>query len=265
MLLLLLPLLLLPPLLPLLLLLAPLASSSVWRQRGGAAAAPLAARQVRALRASKHKSPAGRAWPPRKSKVHRSCRTLARGRNELAKGRKYAATPEELERGYITKMRYMQFREQKSSTAELGFRIEAMEVGGTKHKSFTTVRSFASVREQFCLFMHHRPDIVPVFIARLEDFRQALLRSEFFPCHEIVGSSLLFVYGTHIGKGNVWMIDFGKTHRRDTKDPIAHNVEWKAGTNSYEDGYLTGLDNILRVLRDVRDSADLGPCVVIDD
>lgn len=40
-----------------------------------------------------------------------------------------APTPEEREQQAITKLRYMQFREEESSTAEYGFRIEALRVG----------------------------------------------------------------------------------------------------------------------------------------
>ena len=40
-----------------------------------------------------------------------------------------APTKEEREQQAITKLRYMQFREEESSTAEYGFRIEALQVG----------------------------------------------------------------------------------------------------------------------------------------
>ena len=48
------------------------------------------------------------------------------------------------------------------------------------------------------------------FVQRLLDMRGAMDKSAFFANHELIGSSLLFVYD-HTGKTGIWMIDFGKT------------------------------------------------------
>ena len=50
---------------------------------------------------------------------------------------------------------------------------------------------------------------LPLYLARLETIRQALEHSQFFRCHELIGSSLLFVHDDK--KANIWLIDFGKT------------------------------------------------------
>lgn len=50
------------------------------------------------------------------------------------------------------------------------------------------------------------------------------------------------------------MIDFGKTRRRNAV--IKHNAPWVPGADSYEDGYLTGLDSVLRILRSLDESTE---------
>lgn len=62
---------------------------------------------------------------------------------------------------------------------------------------------------------------------------------------QIVGSSILFVFDKEEGHADATMIDFGKTKRRDVE--IKHDVPWVGGANSLEDGYLIGLDNLIRI------------------
>ena len=60
---------------------------------------------------------------------------------------------------------------------------------------------------------------------------------------QIIGSSLLFLHDNE-GKAGVWMIDFAKTLRR-AEHRLTHRADWQLG--NYEDGYLTGLDNVIQV------------------
>ena len=67
---------------------------------------------------------------------------------------------------------------------------------------------------------------------------------------QLVGSSLLFVYDdTHC---NVTVLDYGKTVPH--KDPLQHDIPYEYPTDSHEEGYLIGLDNII----DILSKADLG-------
>ncbi|KAL7978366.1 hypothetical protein Chor_014905 [Crotalus horridus] len=100
----------------------------------------------------------------------------------------WAPTPEEHSQGAITKPRYMQWRENTSSSTSLGFRIE----GVTK-----------------------------TYLARLENLRQALDKSNFFKRHETLPAP------AHI-------------HLR-------HNVAWTPG--SHEDGYLIGLQHLAHTIQ----------------
>lgn len=88
-------------------------------------------------------------------------------------------------------------------------------------------------------------------------------------CHELIGSSLLFIYD-HTGRVGVWMIDFGKTSRVWLQDNwqtcictglvvwpcvahcqvdsvITHRDPWILGNR--EDGYLNGLENLIDLLQ----------------
>lgn len=60
---------------------------------------------------------------------------------------------------------------------------------------------------------------------------------------QIIGSSLLII---HDGKrAGAWMIDFAKTVSLPESIKTDHRSLWSNG--NHEDGYLTGLDNLILV------------------
>uniref|UniRef100_A0A0N5ARE7 Kinase n=1 Tax=Syphacia muris TaxID=451379 RepID=A0A0N5ARE7_9BILA len=144
----------------------------------------------------------------------------------------------------ITKLRYMQFREKESSSASLGFRIEAAKMpGGKLQKSFKKVKTPEEVSNTLLEFCGDRSTVViKQFLSRLIRMREAVENSEFFRTHEVVGSSLLFMYDA-VSAG-VWMIDFAKSTPVNGYQ-INHRIGWTMG--NHEDGYLLGLDNLIRV------------------
>ncbi|EDQ91117.1 uncharacterized protein MONBRDRAFT_24063 [Monosiga brevicollis MX1] len=161
-------------------------------------------------------------------------------------------TEEEKEHG-ITKLRYMMFRERLSSTNTLGLRVEAVKKAHEPPRNdfqrvklrsevFRVIESFFPPRDTEPE-LHDR--VKRRILDRLEAMRDKLPVSSFFKCHELIGSSLLFIYDS-TGKAGVWMIDFGKTSRVDKE--IHHDLPWKLG--SQEDGYLIGLDNIITMIGD---------------
>lgn len=153
------------------------------------------------------------------------------------------ATAEERKVG-ITKLRYMEYREKRSSTASLGFRIEAVKMGKAEAKTFkaTSMTAKEIVVQELRSFVHNNDNVKHKFIDRLTELKAALIKSDFFRRHECVGSSLLMLHDKNENIG-VWMIDFGKTvpvekdldHFRFTKDNLA----------TREDGYLLGLKNLI--------------------
>ena len=91
-----------------------------------------------------------------------------------------------------------------------------------------------------------RLTVLKKMLQQMTTLRHKLAQSEFFRTHELIGSSLLFIYDS-TGAVGIWMIDFGKTSR--TEHPMQHDVRWTMGTR--EDGYLIGFDNLYRLLRTI--------------
>lgn len=153
-------------------------------------------------------------------------------------------TQEERQLEAITKPRYMIWRETISSTASLGFRIEGMRLtDGTIDKEFKTLKS----EQQICsAFLRFAPNAATrlSYVNKLHDLRKALKESEFFSSHELIGSSLLFVHDK--SQANIWLIDFAKTYSLPQNTKVTHCKTWELG--NHEDGYLTGVENLIRVL-----------------
>ncbi|CAL8078424.1 unnamed protein product [Calicophoron daubneyi] len=126
-----------------------------------------------------------------------------------------APTDEEHQQQAVTKLRYMRWRELLSSSAALGFRVDA-------------------VKENYLI--------------RLKRLKGALEVSDFFATHEFIGSSLLFAHDAR-GMVNVWMIDFGETLRLPPNIHVDHRKPWVLGNR--EDGYLVGVDNLIRLFQEI--------------
>jgi len=79
-------------------------------------------------------------------------------------------------------------------------------------------------------------------LIRLRAIASAIQQSDFFKHHEVIGSSLLFLYDND--KVGIWLIDFAKalpvTHRQ-----LDHVSQWQFG--NHEDGYLTGILNMIKM------------------
>ncbi|XP_015781942.1 inositol-trisphosphate 3-kinase B isoform X2 [Tetranychus urticae] len=156
------------------------------------------------------------------------------------------AEPNEEERRLkaVTKPRYMVWRETISSTATLGFRIDGIKFcDGTTSRDFKTTKSDTDIIKAIQKFTENRHSIIVKYLERLKNLRQTLVNSPFFLTHEIIGSSLLFVHD--LNKADVWMIDFAKTHPIPKNLTITHSKDWMIG--NHEDGYLIGVDNIIRI------------------
>ncbi|XP_066263738.1 inositol-trisphosphate 3-kinase A-like isoform X2 [Branchiostoma lanceolatum] len=158
-----------------------------------------------------------------------------------------AATEEEQQKKAITKVRYMTFREKESSTSAFSFRVEASKVpGGKTNKDLKTVRTWEQVMKTLAKFFKGHPAARDKIAERLQHIREKFAVSDFFKRHEIVGSSVLMLYDVEDNAG-AWMIDFAKTAALPDDISVTHAVPWELG--NHEDGYLTGLDNLIKAVK----------------
>ncbi|KAM5144206.1 inositol-trisphosphate 3-kinase B isoform 1-T2 [Callospermophilus lateralis] len=166
-----------------------------------------------------------------------------------------APTEEEKAQRAVTKPRYMQWRETISSTATLGFRIEGIKKeDGSVNRDFKKTKTREQVTEAFREFTKGNRNILIAYRDRLKAIRATLEVSPFFKCHEVIGSSLLFIHDKK-EQAKVWMIDFGKTTPLPEGQTLKHDVPWQEGNR--EDGYLSGLNNLIDILTEMSQGSPL--------
>lgn len=152
----------------------------------------------------------------------------------------------------VTKLRYMQFREQRSSSAEQGFRIEAVKMPGQPPLTdLQKVREPQQIAATVARFLGNDERARKQISARLREIRDLFERSEFFKTHEIVGSSIFIIYDDE--KVGAWLIDFAKTRRVPQGAQVNHRSPWKQG--NHEEGFLFGLDRLIHTI----ETATLAP------
>ncbi|XKL63211.1 hypothetical protein PGB90_005575 [Kerria lacca] len=160
-----------------------------------------------------------------------------------------APTVEENTARKVTKLRYMQFREQQSSTSTLGFRIEAMKFRGSKPVTeLKKVKSKKEVSDTLFLFLNTKEETRQRLVSRLIDIKTRLEQSHYFKTHEIVGSSILIIYDDV--KVGAWLIDFAKTRPVPENTLLTHRLPWSPG--NHEDGFLYGLDQLINIVENTR-------------
>lgn len=155
-----------------------------------------------------------------------------------------APTAEEHKTKAVTKLRYMQFRENQSSSCSHGFRIEAMKCKGSPPVTdLKKVKSNEEVARTLDMFLNNREDVKQRLLSRLNEIRTKIDQSEFFKRREVVGSSLFIIYDdTKVG---VWLIDFAKTNKLPDGMSVNHRKPWVPG--NHEEGLLYGFDTLIDV------------------
>lgn len=158
-----------------------------------------------------------------------------------------APSADEHQLGAVTKLKYMQFRENQSSSTNLGFRIEALKMAyQAPQLDWKKTKTDKQVAEVLSTFVGHSTSLCRSFINHLHTLTRHLDSSKFFKTHEIIGSSLLLMHDRS-GATGTWMIDFSKTLPLPSPiKKITHRLPWQPG--NHEDGYLLGLDNLISLL-----------------
>lgn len=86
----------------------------------------------------------------------------------------------------ITKLRYMLFREQQSSTCSHGFRIEAMKLAGKEPiTNLKTVKHHNHVFDTMSSFIGNRKKTCHEILIKLNDLRCRVEASNYFQTHEV--------------------------------------------------------------------------------
>lgn len=164
--------------------------------------------------------------------------------NKMVSINRSALTADEHQCQGITKLRYMLFREQTSSSASKGFRIEALKIkGAAPVNDLQKVKSGTEVEATILSFLNNEKTITKELIKRLRAMRLLIEKSPFFDSHEIVGSSVFIVYDKE--RVGAWLIDFAKTRKLPDGIRVDHRKPWVPG--NCEEGLLHGIDELIKV------------------
>lgn len=157
-------------------------------------------------------------------------------------------TAEEHQHQAVTKLRYMLFREQMSSSVSKGFRIEALKIKGSSPiTDLKTVKCEMDIYDTIAQFLCGKRHISKELLKRLKQIRSYIEKSEFFQRHEIVGSSIFIVYDEeHVG---AWLIDFAKSRVLHDNVRVDHRRTWIPG--NCEEGLLFGIDELIKTVEEI--------------
>ena len=150
--------------------------------------------------------------------------------------------------------------DQASSTASLGFRIdagrmvlsddslEALPLPSGK-ESLNDLQSEDDLVQALGTFLQQDANLCKAVLIKLEGLQFALERSAFFAEHVLLRSTLLLVYDDAARtKVELRMINFGFSYPLPEGAPAAtHTAKWDGSAASHEDGYLIGVKSLIRV------------------
>lgn len=167
-------------------------------------------------------------------------------------------TAEEEAAGGVSRRRYLQFLDSSSSTASLGFRIDAAKtvVDGELATlplpagvSLETLRDEADVQAAIGTFLQDDYALCKAVLGKLQALTKSLERSAFFTTHVLLRSTLLMVYDDAARtKLELKMVGFGDSFAVADGETASHDsLGWNGTAGSHEDGYLAGARSLVRL------------------
>ena len=177
----------------------------------------------------------------------------------------YAAqmlSPGEARSGAVPVHRYLEFLDSISTSRSLGFRIDAAKtmVDGTLdplRSAVATTLSTASDKTQsaqaISAFLQRDERLAASTLLKLRTLKKALSRSSFFGRHAFVRSTMLLVFDdAHRDKGvELKIMNFGSSYALPEGVSVTHTEPWAGTAACHEDGYLTGVHSLLRIVQTV--------------
>jgi len=179
-----------------------------------------------------------------------------------------APTQADADAGTITQLSCLRFLDERSSTATLGFRIDAAKtvVGGAGDareiqtlplpagQSLGTLREESQVMAAMSTFMQADLAVAKAVVVKLEALDAALVRSDFIGNHALLRTTLLLVYDDDARdeRLELKMMNFGFSYALSPgEEAITHQSAWDGTASCHEDGYLTGLRSLTRLMRQI--------------
>jgi serine/threonine protein kinase len=177
----------------------------------------------------------------------------------------------------LSQLDALKFLDEKSSTASLGFRIDAAKAAAADGTlaplalpegiTLATLCDEGDVRTALGTFFHRDAAIIKAAFQKLEGMAAALERSAFFAKNCLLRTTLLIVYddamlGSKQPSIELKMMNFGFCQPLPEGAPeLAHDKPWSGSADDHEDGYLMGVRNLERLLRELHDevSAEQSP------
>jgi hypothetical protein len=174
-------------------------------------------------------------------------------------------TAEEKEAGAVPLHRYLEFLDTISTSRTLGFRIDAAKtvVNGSldllplsEGTTLNTLADEAQTAEAIAIFLQRDAGLAVATLLKLKTLEAALMRSTFFARHVFLRTTMLLVFDdAHRSKGvDLKIMNFGSSYALPPSMTVKHTEPWDGTAECHEDGYLTGVRSLLRVVQRVCDA-----------